>query len=147
MSQFLLAKSVNTALLPDWADIVPAGENEFLQGIAAAIFGTQGAEDVVTLFGGTDDFDGLFLRARAQMQSGIPFEETGLHVLLASLADLAETVVLWYGADYRSLDVAPDKAAFLDRVRQGLESPSSEAFVAYSATYGHRALISARTTE
>lgn len=131
MSQFLLAKSANLVLLPNGMSLDPIDGNEFLCDVAASVFGSEGGGNVATVSDGATDFDGLFVRAKSEVLSGIPFERTRLHALLVALADSAEIVVLWYGDDYGGLDLVSDKADFLDLVRQGLDSQSTEAYVMY----------------
>lgn len=132
VSEFLLAKSVDPALLPEWAAVAAVADDGFLRAAAARIFGAGDAADVVTASGGAGDFDGLFVDAQRQMLGGSAFEHTRLHALLAALADAADAVALWYGDDVDALDRAYDKADFLDRIRRGLASPSAEAHVLYS---------------
>jgi hypothetical protein len=131
MSQFLLAQGVEASSLPPWVKVVPAVSDGFLRAAGGQIFGDEATAEVVTVVADNEDFDTVFLRAQRDMLEGKRYESTRLNELLAVISRSAKRVALWYGRDYLDLDPVHDFEGLTRLVREGLSSPSVEAYAMY----------------
>lgn len=131
MSQFLLAQGVEPSLLPPSVRVVPAFDDSFLRAAGGQLFGDAAIGEVVTVVADNEDFDTVFLRAQRDMIDGKSYESTSLNELLVALSRSAKRVALWYGSDYSDLERVYDLEGLTRVVRQGLSSPSVEAYAIF----------------
>ena len=58
-----------------------------------------------------------------------PFEATGLYLLLSSLFDLSDSLVLWYSSDYQDLDCVHNKKQFLGSIKESVLDSICECYL------------------
>ena len=127
----MLVDGLEVGALPRWAK---GAGIEFLKGAASSIFPGRDASEVTTICTNDGKFDQVFLKAQQDMIDGSDLKDTRLYELLSGLDGHATGVALWYGEDYQDLEHVGDFGSFIDRVREGLSSPSVEAYVLYAGS-------------
>lgn len=132
MSQFLLAHDVDSSLLPQSIEVVPAVNEQSLEEAGVRIFGADAIEKVTTVIIDGEDFDTVFLQAQRDLIDGMDYESTRLSEVLKILSKAAKRFALWYGNGYDDLEVVHDTQGLAGVVREGLSAPSVEAYVIFS---------------
>lgn len=120
MSQFILCKSTENLENYNCTRLINCTENaKFLRKIASEIFRDDEMNDIWIVQG----VDNLFTSVRRQHRI-VPFEKTELYLLLSTLYDASEVIILWYGEFYQDLDYVNSKEQFLNQVQEGIYCPS-----------------------
>jgi hypothetical protein len=117
--------------LPRSIKLVPAASDGFLMTAGLQLFAEEAISDVMMIVSDHEAFDTVFLEAQEEMIAGKSYESTRLNELLVALSKSAKRIALWYGDDYADLETVHDVQGLTRLVREGLLSPSIEAYVMF----------------
>ena len=124
MSQFMLCKSKQDLTEQKCIKLADCDDKFFLLKVAEELFSNDMIADIWV----RPDIDSLFTQAH-EYNNIRPFETTELYLLLSTLFDVSEVLILWYSNDYHDLDHINTKEHFFDVVKESIRDSMFECYV------------------